>query len=152
MVNDKSVNVNHWVWKCTRTDGQTWEHVLCVECTRTVYSTCKWDRIVRTVGDTWYVKNDINDKIFKNTNAIKRRNKGSNWEINEEDGIDQVINEDDDRNLHNIDNDVISDGASADTSSNSQESNRSSLVYYHSDDIIPLNLSCNWMTLIFMMK
>jgi hypothetical protein len=36
--------------------------------------------------------------------------------------------------LHNIDNDIISDGASDDAASNSQESNRSSLVDDHSDD------------------
>ena len=42
--------------------------------------------------------------------------------------------EDDDSNLHNIDNDVFSDGASDDAPSNSQESNRSSLVDDHSDD------------------
>jgi hypothetical protein len=48
-----------------------------------------------------------------------------NKQINEKDGTDHVINEDDDKNLHNIDNDVISDGASDDTSSNSQESNKS---------------------------
>jgi len=74
------------------------------------------------------------NKAFKDTKAIKRRKKGSNKQINEEDGIDHFINDDDDRNLHNIDNDVISDGASDDASSNSQESNRSSLVDDHSDD------------------
>jgi len=68
------------------------------------------------------------NKAFKDTKAIKRRKKGSNKQINEEDDIDHVINQDNDRNLHNIDNDVISDGASDDASSNSQESNRSSLV------------------------
>ena len=74
------------------------------------------------------------NKAFKDTKVIKRRKKGSNKQINGEDGIDHVINEDDGRNLHNIDNDVISDGASDDASSNSEESNRSSLVDDHSDD------------------
>ncbi len=64
----------------------------------------------------------------------KRRKQGSNKQINGEDGIDHVIKKDDDRNLHNIDNVVNSDGASDDASSNSQESNRSSLVHDHSDD------------------
>ena len=74
------------------------------------------------------------NKAFKDTKAIKRRKKGSSKQINEEVGIDHVINEDDDRNLHNIDNDAISDGASDDASSNSHESNRSSLVDDQSDD------------------
>ncbi len=74
------------------------------------------------------------NKAFKDTKAKKRRLKGSNKQINEEDDIDHAINEDNDRNLNNIDNDVISDGASDDASSNSQESNRSSLVDDHSDD------------------
>ena len=43
--------------------------------------------------------------------------------------------------MHNIDNDVISDGASDDVSSNSQESNRSSLVDDHSDDSDDKNCS-----------
>jgi hypothetical protein len=68
------------------------------------------------------------NKTFKDTKAIKRRKKGSNKQINKEDGIDHVINEDGDRNLHNIDNDVISDGTSDDASNNSHESNRSTLV------------------------
>jgi hypothetical protein len=42
------------------------------------------------------------NKAFKDTKAIKRRKKGSSKQINEEDGIDHVINEDDDRNLHNF--------------------------------------------------
>ena len=49
------------------------------------------------------------NKAFQDTKAMKRRKRGSNKQINVEDGIDHVINEDDDRNLHNIDNDVISD-------------------------------------------
>jgi hypothetical protein len=73
-------------------------------------------------------------KAFKDSKAKKRRKKGSNKQINEEDDVDHVINEDNDRNGHNIDNDVISDGASDDASSNSQESNRSSSVDDHSDD------------------
>jgi hypothetical protein len=64
-----------------------------------------------------------------------------NKQINEKDGTDHVINEDDDRNLHNIDNVVNSDGASDDASSNSQESNRSSLVDDHSDDSDDQNCS-----------
>jgi hypothetical protein len=47
------------------------------------------------------------NKTFKDTKAIKRRKKGLNKQINEEEGIDHVINEDDDRNLHNIDNIII---------------------------------------------
>ena len=73
------------------------------------------------------------NKAFKDTKPKKRSKKGSNKQINEEDDVDHVINEDNDRNLHIIDNDVISDGASDDASSNSQESNRSSLVDDHSD-------------------
>jgi len=52
------------------------------------------------------------NKAFKDTKAKKRRKKGSNKQINEEDDVDHAINEDNDRNLHIIDNDVISDGAS----------------------------------------
>ena len=81
------------------------------------------------------------NKAIKDTKAKKRRKKDSNKQINEEDGIDHVINEDHDRNLHNMDNDVISDGASDDASSNSQESNKSSLVDYHSDDSDDKNCS-----------
>ena len=73
------------------------------------------------------------NKAFKDTTK-KEEKKGSNKQINEEDDVDYVINEDNDRNLHNIDNDLISDGASDDASSNSQESNRSSLVDDHNDD------------------
>ena len=65
--------------------------------------------------------------------AINRRKKDSNSQNHEEnEGIDHGMNEDDDRNLHNIDNDVISDDAEDDASSDSQESNRS--VEYRSDD------------------
>jgi len=81
------------------------------------------------------------NKAFKDTKPKKRSKKGSSKQINEEDDVDHVINEDNDRNLHNIDNDVISDGASDDASSNSQESNRSSLVDDHSDDSDDQNCS-----------
>jgi len=47
------------------------------------------------------------NKAFKDTTAKKRRKKGSNKQINEEDDVDHVINEDNDRNLHSIDNDVM---------------------------------------------
>ena len=46
------------------------------------------------------------NKTFKDTKIFKEEKKGLNIQINEEDGIDHVINEDDDRNLNNIDNPI----------------------------------------------